>query len=114
MTTSDGNGNSHNNGKSGKSDKGHDWPTTVDETVDHILAGMPEEDKQTVRSTPKADLIMFHHGWGTGIRNGLDLWGGNAALLQSCAEVSGSAFMDADEASGVIIEAVWRRLQEER
>ena len=34
-----------------------------------ILSGMSEKDKELVRKTKGGDLIMFHHGWGTGIRN---------------------------------------------
>lgn len=94
------------------------WPQTVDEAVARILAGMPEADQQMIRATPKDDLIMFHHGWGTGIRNAFGLWGGNTALMKSCAEAQGygadPAFMHPDDASGVIIEAVWRRLQDEK
>lgn len=77
--------------------------------------------KMTVRSTPKDELILFHHGWGTGIRNAFGLWKGNAALMRSCAEArggrtgagTGAAFLHPDSASMVIIEAVWLRLQTE-
>jgi uncharacterized protein DUF6794 len=74
MSTSDGNGNGHNNGKSGKSDKGHDWPTTVDEAVDRLVHELSDKDKETVRTTPKDELIKFHFGWGMGIRNAFGLW----------------------------------------
>jgi uncharacterized protein DUF6794 len=52
-----------------------------------------------------------------GIRNAFGLWQGNAALLKSCAEARygpgpDAMFMHPDDASGVIIEAVWRRLQQ--
>jgi hypothetical protein len=59
-----------------------------------------------VRGTPRGDLIRFHHGWGTGIRNAFGLWGGNRALLDSC----GGGHPD--DASMVIIEAVWKHLHE--
>jgi uncharacterized protein DUF6794 len=47
----------------------HDWLQTVNEAVERILQGTPSEDKEQVRSTPEDDLILFHFGWGTGIRN---------------------------------------------
>jgi hypothetical protein len=59
-------------------------PTTLDEAVAHLVSVLSEEDKATVRDTPEDDLIRFHHGWGTGIRNGFGLWGGNPELLASC------------------------------
>lgn len=84
------------------------WPKTVDEAVTRILSTMPAEDRKTVRETPKDKLIMFHHGWGTGIRNSFGLWRGNEALMKDCKADH------PDDASMVIIEAVWARLQKEK
>jgi hypothetical protein len=84
------------------------WPKTVDEAVTRILSTMPEKDKKTVRDTPKGDLILFHHGWGTGIRNSFGLWRGNHALMEDCKA------KHPDDASMVIIEAVWARLQKDK
>jgi hypothetical protein len=50
------------------------WPITVQDTVKDILSRMSEKDKELVRNTKGGDLIMFHHGWGTGIRNYYGLW----------------------------------------
>ena len=69
---------------------------------------MAEKDKQTVRDTPKDKLILFHHGWGSGIRNSFGLWRGNRALMEDCKA------KHPDDASMVIIEAVWARLQKEK
>lgn len=85
----------------------------MDEAADRILQGMSDADKQLIRSTPKDDLIQFHFGWGISIRNSFGLWGGNAALMRSCAMASGQAYLDPDDASMVIIEAVWWRLRGE-
>lgn len=81
-------------------------PRTLAEAVEVILGGLSKEDKDTVRSTPHADLIEFHHGWGTAVRNDLGLWGKNSELLESC----GGGHPDS--ASMAIIEAVWRRLRD--
>ena len=85
------------------------WPTTVQATVEEILASLSDEDKATLRSTKKDDLIMFHHGWGTGIRNHYGLWRGNEALIESACGKG----CHPDDASMVIIEAVWFALQAE-
>ena len=82
------------------------WPRTVEEAVTRILAGMSDKDKALVKATAKEDLIEFHHGWGTGIRNRFGLWSGNKELLADCHA------KEPDEASMVIIEAVWQKLQE--
>jgi hypothetical protein len=84
------------------------WPKTVDEAVTRIVSQLSEEDKKIVRDTPKEDLIQFHHGWGTGIRNSFGLWRGNRALMEDCKA------KHPDSASMVIIRAVWDRLQEEK
>ncbi|HEX6543385.1 MAG TPA: DUF6794 domain-containing protein [Ktedonobacterales bacterium] len=91
-----------------------DWPQTVDEAVERLLQGMSEAEKQTVRSTPKDKLILFHRGWGMGIRNAFGMWQGNRALLASCAAWRGyGSIAFPDDASMVIIEEVWQRLQDE-
>ena len=83
------------------------WPTSVAETVRDIVQRLPEQDKQVVRTAKKEDLIKFHHGWGTGIRNHYGLWRGNDKLiLSACGKPC-----HPDDASMVIIEAVWQALQ---
>ncbi len=84
------------------------WPKTVDEAVTRILSTMPEKDRKIVRETSKKDLIKFHHGWGTGIRNSFGFWRGNAALLEDTKK------KHPDDASMVIINAAWARLQKEK
>jgi hypothetical protein len=64
-----------------------------------------DEDKRRVRETKKEDLISFHLGWGTGIRNDFGLWRGNTNLLADCHTTV------PEDASMVIIEAVWKKLQ---
>lgn len=91
-----------------KSDLGADnWPASVQATVADILKSLSDEDKATLRKTRKDDLIMFHHGWGTGIRNHYGLWRGNDKLIESACGKG----CHPDDASMVIIEAVWLALQ---
>jgi hypothetical protein len=83
------------------------WPTTVKDEVDDLIARMSAEDKERVRTTKKEDLIQFHIGWGTGIRNDYGLWRGNDKLmLSACGHPC-----HPDDASMKIIEAVWQELQ---
>ncbi len=84
-----------------------EWPVTVENTVKNILLAMSDEDKQLVKKTSKEDLVKFHHGWGTGIRNHYGLWRGNKKLIESaCGKPC-----HPDDASMLIIEAVWKELQ---
>jgi hypothetical protein len=83
------------------------WPTSVAETVEDIVQRMSEEAKEIVRTTKKEDLIKFHRGFGMGIRNYYGLWrGNNNLILSACGKPC-----HPDEASMVIIEAVWTALQ---
>lgn len=82
-----------------------EWPLTVDDAVTNILAKMSEPDKAAVRAKKKDELIDYHFTWGMGIRNAFGLWSYNYSLLTDCHA------RDPDDASMVIIEAVWRKLQ---
>lgn len=84
------------------------WTTTMDATAKDIIKSLPTKDKEIVRNTKKENLIMFHHGWGTGIRNHYGLWRGNNQLLK---DVCGKEECDPDHASMLIIEKVWELLQ---
>lgn len=84
------------------------WPRTIEQAVAEIVSELSEDDRAMVRMKSREELIGFHHGWGTGIRNGTGLWRGNNALLAS---VCGEDPCHPDEASMKIIEAVWERLQ---
>jgi len=83
------------------------WPTTVEATVKDILSSMPKDEKAKIKSTRKDDLIRYHHGWGTGIRNYYGLRRGNKDLIRAAC----GRPCDPDEASMKIIEAVWEKLQ---
>lgn len=81
------------------------WPRTVSEAVETILGEMKPTDKRLVRDTPEEELIQFHHGWGTGIRNSMGLWADNTELLKDTGK------SHPDDASMVIIRAVWKELR---
>ena len=82
-------------------------PKTVQEAVDHMIAALGRDEKELIRTADEADLGQFHFGLGTGIREVFHLWHGNKDLLKSC----GSEEMHPDDATMVIVEALWRQLQ---
>ena len=76
------------------------------EVVQDILKNLDDTDKDNIRNTPGQDLILFHHGWGTSIRNRYKIWQNKALLADIGKE-------HPDDASMVIIRDVWKLLQEE-
>ena len=82
-----------------------DKPTTLPEIVEAILKSMPEADKTTIVTTDEEDLIQFHDNWGRSIRNGYNLWHDEVLVKALGAE-------HPDDASMIIIKAVWKALRE--
>lgn len=87
------------------------WPTDCDQAAQMLYADLDDDSKTTLAKTKKEDLIMYHFGWGTGIRNRLGLWRGNVDLLTSCIAPRGQELPHPDDVSGVIIERVWELTQ---
>jgi hypothetical protein len=88
-------------------------PETYDDAVDYLIKSLKKADKSYLKSFPNCDLIIFHFGWGMGIRNGLGLRSTNDKLLNSCAEKVGKNSIDPDEASFIIIEGIWEKLNQD-
>jgi hypothetical protein len=87
-------------------------PTPIDEAAGVILAMLEDKDLSEIAQMPFADLINLHFGLGQLIRNNLGLWQADSALMKSIqAHPPG---IHPDDASTVIIEALWHRLQEAR
>jgi hypothetical protein len=82
------------------------WPATIDEAVGVVIATLSDEDKATISAMAESELVGLHMGLGAWIRNNLGLWKGNRPLLE-CTDAP-----NADDASMVIVEAVWERLRE--
>jgi hypothetical protein len=81
------------------------WPKTVGEAVERVLTELDENQKAQVRDAKEQDLISFHYTLGLMVRNEFGLRKGNKSLMAEChAE-------DPDDASFVIIKAVWQKLQ---
>lgn len=90
------------------------WPVDCDEAAQFIFIELNEENIQNLKETKKDDLIRYHHGWGTGIRNSLGLWRGNDDLMSSCMAKEPNSQFHPDTASMIIIELVWKLTQEEQ
>ncbi|MCY3742874.1 MAG: hypothetical protein OXH00_17810 [Candidatus Poribacteria bacterium] len=80
-------------------------PITLQEIVADFIEDMSESLKATFRNTAKDDLIALHPGWGKGIRNKYNLWHDNALVKSLGVD-------HPDDASMIIIKAVWKALRE--
>jgi hypothetical protein len=94
-------------GRGGASKDANSLEGVVRDIVDHL----DDPFKKELRHTSKDNLIQYHHTWGTSIRNKYQLWT-NEALRRSCSKQAGKDVdINADDASMIIIEAVWEKLQ---
>jgi len=86
-------------------------PRTVDEAVERISATLKPEDREKLLAMKREDVIMYHHGWGTGIRNEFGLWQAESPLRDDCAKRQGVTHdkIHPDDCSMIIMEAVWDR-----
>lgn len=83
-----------------------EWPVTVDEAVGVLLRLLPEKEQSRIAEMNRDELHLLHVGLGVWVRNTFGLWEGNDDLLESTRQAN------ADDASMVIIEALWLRLRE--
>jgi hypothetical protein len=84
-------------------------PRSVARAVDRIVADMYPELREKLLTTKREDLVQFQQDWGKGIRTQLCLVaGGNDQLLRSACN---GELCHPEEASMVIMEGVWDRLQ---
>jgi hypothetical protein len=81
------------------------WPKTLDEAVERLIAELPAKNIGEIRAMKKKELIRLHMGLGLYIRNFFGLRRGNRALMEATNP------HDPDDASMIIIEALWRRLR---
>lgn len=87
-------------------------PRTVDEAVDILLRTLDAETMKIFSGRAENELLSYVPTAGALIQNEFKLGEGNDALLRSCREVAGVPDLDVAGASMVIIEALWRILQQ--
>lgn len=88
------------------------FPATVTEAVKMLLSDLPLETKHQIENSSEEGLFDFHFELGVGSRNKYGLWEKNSKLLEDCEKYSGNPGLHVDDASGIIIKALWERLQE--
>jgi hypothetical protein len=86
------------------------WPKTLDEAVARIVRDLDDGSRDYIKTCDRTEVPSFHFSLGMYIRNTYGLWQGNKELLRSC----GDEGMDPDDASMVIMYAVWDELHREQ
>ena len=78
-------------------------PATVREAVEYLRRTMPQQALAELAALAEDQLIQTHYGLGAGIRN--------EVLRQNPALLKDTGHRHPDDASAVIVEALWRELQ---
>jgi hypothetical protein len=80
--------------------------------VNDIISGLSPEDRERLRNTSEEDLILFHHGFGTGLRNGFrsQRYPGLFAFCSELVQQSEEP-MSFDALSDVAIREIWSTLR---
>ena len=84
----------------------------MEHDVRQIIDSLTPEQRESLRATPEADLVRFHHTLGCGLRNGFRS-GRFPALSAHChaaVRESGTP-LSFDALSSVAVREVWRSLQ---
>ena len=87
------------------------FPSTIAEAVNRLLSELTIEDKNRIKNSSEEGLSNFHFGLGMAIRNDFGLWEKESKLLEDCKELSGDPILHVDDASEIILKALWARLQ---
>lgn len=88
-------------------------PETVDEAVDRLMMILDGEQKIAIAVMQKEDLSDLHFSLGMAIRNAFGLHKSGSKLLASCNNNEIYNSVHPDDASGVIIQALWTKLTQE-
>lgn len=85
-------------------------PETIKGVIELLSDELPLREKVQIARMAEDDLINIHATLGSKIRDRY-LWDGNVPLIMDCIHRSGKEAMDEDEASRMIIYALWAHLK---
>jgi len=88
------------------------YPKTVAEAVELLHTNMSLNEEFMLAAMDEVDIIDLHSSLGHDIRENFGLWAGNEALLESCRSESGNPDLHIDDASMVIVKALWQKVQQ--
>ena len=86
-------------------------PKTVEQAVDILFSELSLKEKTAIANMQKNSLNDLHFSLGRFIRNKFSVVD-NEELMKSCRLLSGKQDLHPDDASSVIIESLWKNLQD--
>ncbi len=87
-------------------------PRTIDEAVDALIVELPLRNKTAIANLKDEELIYLHTNLGGYIRDKFGPWNEKSELLISCCSFMEVDYLNAEDASAIIITRLWRRLKE--
>ena len=87
-------------------------PKTVEQAVDILLSELSLKEKAAIANMQKNNLADLHFSLGRFIRNEFNPLADNEELMDSCRLLLGKQDLHPDDASSVIIESLWKNLQD--
>ena len=88
-------------------------PRTVGEAVDNLISKLTFKEKSKLANQPVSRLMDWRSSLGSNIQHYFKIGPENKELLASCRSVSNDDSLPANEASFLIIKALWERLQKQ-
>ncbi|GAB6908490.1 conserved hypothetical protein [Desulfosarcina cetonica] len=83
-------------------------PATINDAVKMLIADLPLLDRTRLGAMAADELDVINQMVGSQIARDFRLWSGNDTLLSACL----AAAVESEDATMVIIHAMWKRLQE--
>ena len=87
-------------------------PRTVDEAMDQVIEDLDLRDRVTISNMDLNDLVNLHPHLHVYFKYAFGLWPGNKELIESCRAISKEPVHDENDATSVILEALFKKLYE--
>jgi hypothetical protein len=86
-------------------------PKTVDEAVDKMISDLDLESKVKIANMDLNNLANVHFELHVYFKNAFSVWHKNKELLADCRVTSGEPIRNEDEATFIILKALWEKLR---
>ena len=86
-------------------------PKTVDEAVDKMISDLDLESKVKIANVDLNNLANVHFELQVYFKNAFGVWHKNKELLADCRVTSGEPIRNEDEATFIILKALWEKLR---
>jgi len=84
-------------------------PANLEAAIRALQERLPAEVLQQMRAGSEDDMVRFHHGLGTSLRNEWGLWSGDSDLARW---MRAKGLRHPDDMSSLILTCLWRRMHD--